>query len=85
MRLTTSNIKFVKVLEKNGKPYSWHVAMKSNMLCDSRNFVNHINGKTTADVEYPSSMLPKVVQKFIESKTIEMVRCHEEYAEYIYR
>lgn len=89
MRLAVGNIKFVKQLLKNNIGHSWHVAMKSNNVGDSRTFVNYdSDGKTTADIEYPVERLPKTVQKYLENACGTVMECYkdegDEYLEVLY-
>lgn len=77
MRLTVDNIKFVKVHDYNGMPYSWMVVMKSGRVSDSRNYVNYENNKTVVK-EYPQEWLPKAVQKFIEDAAEELINSTED-------
>ena len=70
MKLTTNNIRFVKVLVKNGITYEVHVAMKSHLVSDSRTYVNYDENGTTVVADYPFEKLPKAVQKFIQQAAI---------------
>lgn len=83
--LTENNIIFVKMIEKDGVPYSWYVFLKGN---DMRVYNNYVDGKTTAD-EYAVSMLPKAVQRFISKRNAYLgdvdVWKDEEYRHYTYR
>lgn len=91
MNLTVNNIKHVVEHTVNGYSYGWFVAMKSNKVSDSRNFINYKGGKTTNTIEYPAEKLPKSVQKFItrherrEREEFGIVRGSEDtYKSYIY-
>lgn len=66
MRLALKNIECVKAWAKDGVIYNWFVCMKSNRVSDSLSYVNYDDrGRTTADVEYAFSRLPKTIQKFV--------------------
>lgn len=87
MRMTKNNIKFVKRLEKDGMTYGWHIAMKSNRISDSREYINYRNGRTVAE-EYKLDRLPKAVQSFVKEHEESIWTDEREttgFAHYIYR
>lgn len=88
MRLTKGNINHVTVIEKDGIPYSWFVAMRSLKVSDSRLYCNYRNGRSTDD-EYKLEWLPKAVQAFVEDANREETRNDDwkgsNYIHYTYR
>lgn len=79
MRLTTSNIKFVKRYKKDGVTYMWFLAMKSGRVSDSREYINYDeSGKKTCVKEYPAEWLPKTIQNFINSHEEHLITDPEE-------
>lgn len=87
MRMTKNNIKFIKRLEKDGMTYGWHIAMKSNRISDSREYINYRNGRTVAE-EYKLDRLPKAVQSFVKEHEESIWTDEREstgFAVYIYR
>lgn len=68
MKLTEKNIDRVIMKTMNEITYCYFVVMKSGRVSDSRQFINVVNGKTTADY-YDKSRLPKAVQQFIDNRT----------------
>ena len=79
--------KIVKRLEKDGMTYGWHIAMKSNRISDSREYVNYRNGKTVVE-EYKLDRLPKAAQSFVKEHEESIFTDEREstgFAVYIYR
>ena len=68
MKLIEKNIDRVIVKTMNKIPYCYFVVMKSGWVSDSRQFINVVNGRTTADY-YDKSRLPKAVRQFIDKRT----------------
>ena len=87
MRLTKNNIKFVKRIEKDEVTYCWFVMMKSGRISDAREYINYLNGRTTAE-EYSMDRLPAAVRNFVNEHE-ESIFCDARetagYVEYIYR
>lgn len=67
MRLSKNNIDHICMHEKNDIPYGYFVAMKSNCVSDSREYINHKENHSVAEY-YPLEWLPKTVQKFIDER-----------------
>lgn len=92
IKLSVNNILHVTVIKRNGIPYSWHVAMKSYKVSDSRHYQIYEQGKSTCK-EYKPEWLPKSVQNFIEQRTPEETSNRDvkafgelaNFAHYIYR
>ena len=95
MRLTKSNIKYVKELTMDGLTYGWFVSLGS--VSDSREFINYEaydcmekkNFKTICK-EYPQDLLPVSVRQFIADRerlvfTSETFGNGGNYTEYIYK
>lgn len=85
MRLTKSNIKFVKRYELNGMTYGFYVGVKGN---DGREFINYENGRTVAK-EYKAERLPASVRAFLKDHAEEVWTREEngddEFVQYITR
>lgn len=70
MRLAYKNIKRVRMIAKDGIPYTWFVILKG--INNTRHYVNYgPEGRTTTD-EYKLDRLPKAVQKFVKTAPEEL-------------
>lgn len=93
MKLTRGNIMFVKENTLNGITYSWHVAMRSNSISDSRHYCHTDKEGRTIVEQYRRECLPATIQKYINNSHREVFYEREEpsgytgghYVQYIYR
>lgn len=69
--MKASDIKLVRVKEKDGKPYTWFIVHKSGRVSDALHYQNYENNKSTTDV-FPKEWLPKYIQKWLDSHIKEM-------------
>lgn len=67
MNFTANNIAFVKRQELDGMTYSWFVALKSGRVSDTRSYINYNEDGKTCIKPYEKELLPKAVQKFINT------------------